>query len=37
MNNNTFGGEISNILYYPDVVKLQDIQDIMALAPVIIN
>jgi hypothetical protein len=34
MNNNTFGGEISNLLYYPDVLKLQDIQDIMALAPV---
>ena len=36
MNNNTFGGEISNLLYYPDVVKLQDIQDIMALAPITI-
>lgn len=33
MNDNTFGGEISNLLYYPDAVKLQDIKDIMALAP----
>jgi hypothetical protein len=35
MNENTFGGEISNLLYYPDALKLQDIQDIIALAPVI--
>ena len=37
MNDNTFGGEISNLLYYPTVVKLQDIKDIMALAPPITN
>lgn len=37
MNENTFGGEISNLLYYPDAVKLQDIQDIISLTPAIIN
>ena len=34
MNDKTFNGEINNLLMYPDVVKMQDIQDIMALAPV---
>ena len=37
MNDNTFGGEISNLLFYPDVVKMQDIKDIMALVPPITN
>ena len=33
MNDNTFCGNISNLLYYPDALLLQDISDIMALAP----
>lgn len=33
MNDNTFCGNISNLLYYPNSLLLQDIQDIIALAP----
>lgn len=33
MSNSTFGGEISNLIYYPDVLKLGDIQSIIALTP----
>ena len=34
MSDNTFCGNISNLLYYPDALLLQDIQDVMALVPV---
>lgn len=33
MNDKTFGGELSNILYYPDALKLPDIKSIINLAP----
>jgi hypothetical protein len=33
MNDNTFGGELSNILYYPENLKLPDISSILTLAP----
>jgi hypothetical protein len=31
MNDKTFGGEISNLLYYPDALLLGDIQSIIDL------
>lgn len=34
MNNNTFGGELSNILFYPNPLKIPEIQSIMALTPI---
>ena len=33
MHDNTFGGEISNLLYYPEYLKLPDIKSILELAP----
>ena len=33
MHDNTFGGEITNLIYYPDVLKLTDINLILPLAP----
>jgi len=33
MYDNTFGGEISNLLYYPEYLKLPDIKSILELAP----
>ena len=33
MYNNSFGGEISNLLYYPEALKLPDIKTILTLAP----
>jgi hypothetical protein len=31
MNDNTFGGEITNLIYYPDTLLLPEIKQIMAL------
>jgi hypothetical protein len=33
MNDITFGGEISNLLFYPDSLKLEDVNNIVALTP----
>ena len=33
MNDLTFGGEISNLLYYPDTLLLGDVQSIISLQP----
>ena len=33
MYDNTFGGEISNLIYYPESLKLPDVKSILALAP----
>ena len=33
MYDNTFGGEISNLLYYPEPLKLPDVNSILTLAP----
>ena len=33
MYDNSFGGEISNLLYYPENLKLQDVNSILTLAP----
>jgi hypothetical protein len=33
MHDNTFGGEISNLLYYPENLKLPDVNSILTLAP----
>ena len=33
MHDNTFGGEISNLIYYPDALKLTDINKILPLVP----
>jgi hypothetical protein len=33
MYDNTFGGEISNLLYYPENLKLPDVNSILTLAP----
>ena len=33
MYNNTFGGEISNLIYYPENLKLPDVNSILTLAP----
>jgi hypothetical protein len=33
MNDKTFGGEISNLLYYPDTLKISDVKDIFQLTP----
>ena len=33
MYDNTFGGEISNLLYYPEPLKLLDVNSILTLAP----
>jgi hypothetical protein len=33
MHANTFGGEISNLLYYPETLKIPDVKSILALAP----
>jgi len=33
MNDLTFGGEISNLLYYPDALLLGDVKDIIGLQP----
>jgi len=33
MSNNTFGGEINNLVYYPDTLLLGEIQSIMSLNP----
>ena len=36
MNDSTFGGEITNLIYYPDALSLPEIQNIMALkAPIV--
>jgi len=35
MNDITFGGEINNLIYYPDALKLGDIQSIIALSPIV--
>ena len=31
MNDSTFGGEITNLIYYPGTLSLPEIQEIMAL------
>jgi hypothetical protein len=33
MNDNTFGGEINNLIYYPDTLLLPEIQSIMSIKP----
>jgi hypothetical protein len=33
MNDKTIGGEINNLLYYPDSLKISQIQDVFKLAP----
>ena len=33
MNDKSIGGEISNLLYYPDALLLEDIQTILELQP----
>lgn len=33
MYDNSFGGELSNLLYYPENLKLPDVKSILALAP----
>jgi len=33
MNDKTIGGELSNLVYYPNVLKLGDIKSIMSLTP----
>ena len=33
MNDNTFGGEINNLIYYPDALTLDNIKNIMTLKP----
>jgi hypothetical protein len=33
MNDKSFGGNISNLLYYPDSLKLNEIQKIMSITP----
>ena len=35
MYDNTFGGEISNLIYYPEPLKLPNINSILTLAPAI--
>ena len=32
MYDNTFGGELSNLLYYPEPLKLQDVNSILTLS-----
>ena len=34
MNDLTFGGEITNLLYYPDTLLLGDVQSIMSFQSV---
>ena len=33
MNDKSFGGEISNLLYYQDALKIEDVKNIMKLSP----
>ena len=33
MNDKTIGGEISNLIYYPDALSTPDIASIITLAP----
>jgi hypothetical protein len=33
MNEKTFAGEISNLIYFPETLKISDVQDIFKLAP----
>jgi hypothetical protein len=33
MNEKTFAGDISNLLYHPDTLKISEVQDIFNLAP----
>ena len=36
MNDKTFGGEINNLLYYPDALTLDNVKDIITLKPNIV-